>query len=86
MAQYIREAYGGAPEDTGCALYPGKCVECPREEGCIYDEARVSKLEARNRAVLEAFEGGTDIPDLAQKYGLSVRSVYRLLQSGRRKQ
>ena len=71
--------------DQGCELFPS-CLNCPRPR-CIEDEPRgKQKLRARTRArrmgVLR--DEGKTVRQIAEAYGVSVRTVQRALEWARR--
>jgi hypothetical protein len=71
--------------DTGCNLAP-RCLDCPLPR-CRYDEpggARRLLTETRDEEIVR--RRATDrlpIDTLAQQYGLSRRSVFRILRKAR---
>jgi hypothetical protein len=73
-----------AYRDGGCDLAPS-CLRCPLER-CRYDEpggARGLLQGARDVEVWRRRESGCAINTLAKEYGLSRRSVFRILARGR---
>lgn len=77
----------GLPEqleyrDTGCDLAPS-CLRCPFRV-CRYDRQNGRPLmESRNAEIAAAWERGTSIEQLAERFGLSTRSVHRVLREPR---
>jgi hypothetical protein len=70
--------------DPGCELSP-TCLRCPLER-CRYDEpggARRLILDSRDETLVRRRGDGTDIDDLASEFGLSRRSVFRVLARAR---
>lgn len=70
--------------DGGCDLAPS-CLRCPLER-CRYDEpggARALLQSARDVEVWRRREAGGAISALAREFGLSRRSVFRILARGR---
>lgn len=70
--------------DTGCELSPS-CLRCPLAR-CRYDEpggARRVLQDARDQAVQRRRREGVGIDALASEFGLSRRSVFRILARGR---
>jgi hypothetical protein len=70
--------------DGGCDLSP-TCLRCPLER-CRYDEpggARTMLLGARDVEVWRRRDEGGAIDALAREFGLSRRSVFRILARGR---
>ncbi len=70
--------------DTGCELST-TCLRCPLER-CRYDEpggARRLVQGSRDVAVQRFREEGTGIDALATQFGISRRSVFRILARGR---
>jgi len=73
-----------AYRDGGCDLSPS-CLRCPLER-CRYDEpggARALLQTSRDEAVRRRREGGLGIDAVAAQFGLSRRSVFRILARGR---
>jgi hypothetical protein len=70
--------------DVGCDLSP-TCLRCPLEH-CRYDEpggARKLLQGSRDGAVCQRRAEGAGIDALATEFGLSRRSVFRILAAGR---
>jgi hypothetical protein len=70
--------------DTGCSLAPA-CVRCPLER-CRYDEpggARTVLQRPRDAALRLRREEGVAIDALAAEFGVSRRTVFRVLARGR---
>ncbi len=70
--------------DGGCDLSP-TCLRCPLER-CRYDEPggrRALITGSRDVAVCRRREEGSGIDLLAAEFGLSRRSVFRILARGR---
>lgn len=70
--------------DDGCDVSP-TCLRCPLPQ-CKYDNpgwlARVRR-DARDRQVSRLHrDGGATINELARRFGLSVRTVHRILAKG----
>jgi len=71
--------------DEGCELAPS-CLRCPFP-ACKYDDPAAwhnALRERRNRELRRLRRNGWSIGDLAERYGLSKRSVHRILANGRR--
>ena len=67
--------------DQGCDLYPS-CLACPLP-ACRYDQPRWSQrqsLRGRNRAILKAYREGQGVQALARSFGLSRRTIHRILR------
>ena len=66
--------------DDGCDLSPS-CLNCPFSQ-CRYDEPgrRQKRKELRNREMLRLLEEGKGIKELAQCFGVSKRTVYRIMR------
>ncbi len=67
--------------DEGCHLYPS-CLECPLPH-CIYDEEsglRRRHKRARDQEVLHLYRQGQQAAELARRFGISERSVYRIVR------
>ena len=70
--------------DGGCELAPS-CLRCPLER-CRYDQpggARTLFQRPRDEALRRRREEGTGIDALATEFGLSRRTVFRILAAGR---
>ncbi len=73
-------------EDTGCDLYPS-CLNCPLPR-CRYEVnggAQAILRSGRDASILAAArrEGAT-VDELARMFGLSRRTIFRVLERGRR--
>lgn len=71
--------------DSGCDLYPS-CLRCPLPK-CRYDEpggAPAMLRDGRDAAILRvASQDGVTVERLAEMFGLSRRTIFRVLRSGR---
>jgi transcriptional regulator of acetoin/glycerol metabolism len=71
--------------DTGCDLYPS-CLRCPLPR-CRYEEpggAAAILRGGRDASILRAAEqDGVDVDQLAAMFGLSRRTIFRVLRAGR---
>jgi hypothetical protein len=69
--------------DEGCELSPS-CLDCPLPD-CIYDSPHGKRLLLKRRRDEELVSmyrrGGVTRKELARIYGLSVRSVQRILKN-----
>lgn len=66
--------------DGGCSFAPS-CLRCPLEH-CIYEQpggARRAIVDARDETLVRLREDGVAINILAREFGLSRRSVFRVL-------
>ncbi len=76
-------------EDTGCEAAP-RCLECPLPR-CRYDEpgglrGLLNRDRDRRIAELQSASGGrVPVDELAGRFGLSRRTVFRILAKGRRR-
>ena len=65
--------------DTGCVIHPS-CLSCPMER-CIYDEPQEGRRETqqrRDQAIYRQYLAqGHDIRALAERFGVSRRTVHR---------
>ncbi len=71
-------------QDLGCELAPS-CLRCPLVR-CRYDEpggARKIRQDPRDETIRVRRAEGTEIDALASEFGLSRRSVFRVLARGR---
>jgi hypothetical protein len=69
--------------DEGCYLYPS-CLECPLP-CCIYDDPSGEGLRrrhkrARDQEVLHLYRQGQPAAELARSFGISERSIYRIVR------
>ena len=71
-------------EDTGCDLYPS-CLACPLVK-CRYDPAPgpVPRNMERNARIHRRFNEGEKVIRLAESFGLSRRTVFRILSTTHR--
>lgn len=71
--------------DSGCDLYPS-CLRCPLPR-CRYDEpggASNMLRTGRDATILRlAFDDGVPVERLAEMFGVSRRTVFRVLRAGR---
>ncbi|GBD24356.1 hypothetical protein HRbin29_02034 [bacterium HR29] len=70
--------------DTGCDLYPS-CLRCPLPR-CRYDEpgGALAILRARrDAAIIAAYRRGKRVDELARMFGISRRTVFRVLRAAR---
>ncbi len=67
-------------QDDGCDLFPS-CLNCPFSQ-CRYDESgrRQKRKELRNKEMLRLLGEGKGIKELAQRFGVSKRTVYRIMR------
>ncbi|MEX2081041.1 MAG: hypothetical protein WEC33_05450 [Dehalococcoidia bacterium] len=72
--------------DQGCDLYPS-CLTCPLPR-CRYDDpggAAAMLREGRDSAILRiAAAEIVDVDSLADMFGLSRRTIFRVLRAGKR--
>ncbi len=65
--------------DTGCEVSPS-CLRCPLAK-CIYDEPEEERRQAQEERDKEIYrlylERGPDIHALAERFGVSRRTVHR---------
>ena len=67
--------------DTGCLASPS-CLNCPLET-CILDMEQTC-ASSRDREIYQAYcEQGSDVRALSARFGLSRRSIHRVVQSMR---
>ena len=70
--------------DEGCHLHPS-CLECPLPH-CVYDDPpeagglRRRYKWARDQEVLHLYRQGQQAAGLAHRFGISERSVYRIVR------
>ncbi len=64
--------------DQGCDLYPS-CLDCPLPR-CRYDQSgRRVKKELRDEEIIRLKRQGQCVRELAQRFGISRRTVQRIL-------
>ena len=72
--------------DTGCDLYPS-CLKCPLPQ-CRYEingGATAMLRMGRDASIVAAFKRkGTTVDDLARMFGLSRRTIFRVLERSKR--
>ena len=66
--------------DEGCDLFPS-CLNCPLPH-CRYDgaERRQVAKELRNEVVVRLHNEGNTIRELAGRYRVSARTIYRIVR------
>ncbi len=73
--------------DSGCDLYPS-CLRCPLPR-CRYEEpggAPAMLRSGRDAAILRlAREQSLSVDALAERFGLSRRTIFRVLRTGRKR-
>jgi len=70
-------------EDDGCGLFPS-CLRCPLPQ-CRYDKpGRPAGKELRNREIVRLHDGGIELKELAHRFGVSKRTVHRILAGANR--
>lgn len=71
--------------DSGCDLYPS-CLQCPLPR-CRYEEpggARAMLRTTRNVSIERlAYDDGLSVSEIAGRFGLSRRTVFRVLRGSR---
>jgi hypothetical protein len=71
--------------DSGCELYPS-CLRCPLPK-CRYEEpggaAAMLRTGRDDRILHLAGEVGLTVDHLAEMFGLSRRTIFRVLRKGR---
>ena len=67
-------------QDEGCDVFPS-CLNCPFPQ-CRYDEPgrRHKRKELRNGEMLRLLGEGQGVKELAQLFGVSKRTVYRIMR------
>jgi len=72
-------------DDEGCE-FSSSCLNCPLSH-CIYDEPRGHQRQLkrqRNREIVRLFtQEGKGIKELAERFGVSQRTVQRALKRGK---
>lgn len=65
-------------QDDGCDLFPS-CLRCPLNR-CRYDDpGRQTGKELRNAEILRLRQEGVSVCELAERFGVSRRTVYRII-------
>ena len=66
-------------KDEGCELSPS-CLECPFDK-CIIEEGGVimARKQERNQEIKELANKGVSVPELVDRYGVSFRTIQRIL-------
>ena len=66
-------------QDEGCDLFPS-CLNCPFPR-CRYDEPRRRHMgkALRNEEMLRLYREGLKVERIAQRFGVSKRTVYRII-------
>lgn len=67
--------------DDGCDIYPA-CLTCPLPR-CRYDEKgglRAMINGYRDRQIAELRDSGVPAEDLSERFGLSRRTIFRILE------
>uniref|UniRef100_A0A6M3LXX3 Putative transposase n=1 Tax=viral metagenome TaxID=1070528 RepID=A0A6M3LXX3_9ZZZZ len=71
-------------QDTGCELAPS-CLNCPfpvcREDDGYTVRAFIKRR--RDAEILELCQAGLSVGELAERFGLSERSIWRITAGGR---
>ncbi len=71
--------------DSGCDLYPS-CLNCPLPR-CRYEvnggASAMLRLGRDESIIAASRRNGTTIDDLAQAFGLSRRTIFRVLEKNR---
>lgn len=68
------------PRNEGCDLFPS-CLRCPLPK-CRYDNpGRQTGKELRNREMVRLRKAGMEVKELAQRFGVSKRTVHRIIAS-----
>lgn len=68
--------------DTGCSVAPA-CLSCPLPR-CRYDVpggARAMLNDSRDTGIRDAYDGGEPVVFIAERLGVSTRTVHRVLES-----
>ena len=71
----------GYYRDLGCSLYPS-CLACGLPDGCRYDVTASQSKSARNAKIRASKERGQHVDELARRFGVSTRSIHRIVQNG----
>jgi len=69
------------PPDEGCHLYPS-CLSCPLPK-CFFDlsvsEQRALGKRAKTDEIRNRLSKGESISDLAKAFGISIRTIQRIV-------
>jgi transposase-like protein len=64
--------------DDGCDLFPS-CLHCPLSR-CRYDQpGKQTGKQLRNREMMRRYKDGMGVRELAQRFAVSKRTVYRVI-------
>jgi len=90
--QYLTDVRGYSGADLGCEQataflgYQSSCLKCPFKK-CVLEEKGIGlatqKKLRRNEEIKSRFQAGAKIKDLAVEYGVSQRTIERVI-AGRR--
>jgi hypothetical protein len=72
--------------DDGCSVSPS-CLTCPLPR-CRYEEPgglRAVLNEYRDRQIVELRRRGAPVPELAERFGVSRRTVFRVIENANRR-
>ncbi len=88
--QKLGESISYCKADSGCKVATehlgsqSLCLECPFPE-CIYDDplkgSARAKKQNRNVAIVERYKAGIATEDIASEFGVSIRTIQRVLRS-----
>jgi len=90
--RYKTDDVGYADSDSGCkqaTAYLGhqsSCLHCPFRK-CILDELGVgiarAKKRTRNEEIIQRLSKGESISDIAEAFGVSIRTIQRVMKQCR---
>ena len=72
-------------QDNGCEEHPS-CLSCPLPS-CLYDApagVRAGRNAPRNQQIVDLRLKGATLDDLARRFGISRRNVFRILRENKR--
>ena len=82
--QYPEHLVGsGNYRDTGCSLAPS-CLACPLP-ACRYDVPQNWEKQERNVRIVARREAGATVTTIVAEFGVSLRTVARVMQKARTK-
>ncbi len=73
-------------EDEGCEL-SGSCLHCPFSH-CVYERPSGKRhllAVMRDREIIRLFHNGKDTAELARMFGVTRRTVQRIVKDSRKK-
>ena len=79
---YNREL-NDVPPDRGCELWPSSCLTCPFDV-CFEDLSQRYIRTKRNEMILVERRAGRTHKELAQMFGVHLKTIERILRENRK--